>query len=106
MYCRAPQTQAQLMLAFEKQALLDQAKGAAPAVIWTTINKAAESIGLKRSRMYELINEARGAIRTVLLTSPGAKSGRRLVHLPSLISYIDRMARAQETLQAAGKAAA
>ncbi len=58
--------------------------------------------GLGRSKMTALImpsrkNGRRPAVRSVVLREPGAKRGVRLVHLPSLLEYLDRLSLEQVT---------
>ena len=49
--------------------------------------------GLSRPHIYNLIND--GLIRSACLRQPGAIRGRRLIYLPSLLAYLDRMADAE-----------
>ena len=63
---------------------------------WAKVEEAAKRIGIRSSRFYELLEEADGAIRTCLLKSPGAERGPRLIYLPSLFAYIDKVATEQE----------
>jgi hypothetical protein len=63
---------------------------------WARIPGAAQRIGIRPSRFYELVRESNGAVRTFVLKSPGATRGARLVYLPSLFSYLDKMATEQE----------
>jgi len=63
---------------------------------WARIKEAAARIGLKQTRMYELLEESNGAIRTVVLRSPGAERGPRLVYMPSVFEYLDEVCQEQE----------
>jgi len=63
---------------------------------WARVAEAARRIGIKSSRFYELLEESNGAIRTCILRSPGAERGPRLIYLPSLFAYIDKVATEQE----------
>jgi hypothetical protein len=63
---------------------------------WARIPTACAMCGIGRSRFYELLNESKGKIKTLLLKSPGATSGARLIHIPSLLGYLDSMAAKQQ----------
>jgi hypothetical protein len=63
---------------------------------WARIREAAAMIGIKRSRFYEMLGEAKGKVRTLVLKSPGATNGARLIHIPSLLGYLDSMAANQQ----------
>jgi hypothetical protein len=63
---------------------------------WARIPIACATSGIGKSRFYELLNESRGKIKTLLLKSPGARSGARLIHIPSLLAYLDSMAAEQQ----------
>jgi hypothetical protein len=83
------------MLIFEKARALAHANEGVPTQ-WVRVPVACKACGLGKTRFYELINEARGKIRTILLKSPGAQRGARLVHLPSLFTYLENLAISQE----------
>lgn len=51
---------------------------------------------LPRSSMWELIERAGGRIRTVSLRKAGASKGTRLVHLASLLDYLNTMKEGEE----------
>jgi hypothetical protein len=57
--------------------------------------EVCKALGIKKTRTYELLNEANGKIKTLVLKSPGAKKGARLIHLPSLLAYLEQMAEEQ-----------
>lgn len=84
------------MIKFEKERALAHAN-VGVATQWVRVPGACKACGLGTTRFYELMNEARGKIRTVLLKSPGAQRGARLVHLPSLLGYLDKLAEGQES---------
>jgi hypothetical protein len=63
---------------------------------WVRPIDAAAACGLRKSRLYELLNEANGRIKTLVLKSPGAKKGARLIHLPSLFTYLEQLAEQQQ----------
>ena len=63
---------------------------------WARITGAAQRIGIRPSRFYELLQESGGAVRTFVLKSPGAERGARLVYLPSLFAYLDKLASEQQ----------
>ncbi|MGA8657655.1 MAG: hypothetical protein WB586_16035 [Chthoniobacterales bacterium] len=69
---------------------------------WSRIKAAAASIGIRQSRFYELLAESNGAIRSIILKSPGAKRGAHLISLRDLYAYLDRLAE-QEVEQAAAQ---
>src|SRR5258705_2658898 len=56
---------------------------------------ACKIVGIRKTRTYELLSEAKGKIKTLVLKSPGAKKGARLIHLPSLFVYLEQMAEEQ-----------
>jgi hypothetical protein len=70
---------------------------------WARVREAAERIGIKESRFYELLNEAKGAIRTCVLKTPGAERGARLIYLPSLFIYLENLAIEQQDKNASGE---
>ena len=49
---------------------------------WARIREAAAMIGIKRSRFYEMLGEAKGKVRTLVLKSPGATSGGKINTYP------------------------
>jgi hypothetical protein len=57
--------------------------------------EACKAVGIQRTRTYELLSEAKGKIKTLVLKSPGSKKGARLIHLPSLFAYLEQMAEEQ-----------
>jgi hypothetical protein len=63
---------------------------------WVRIPAAIGACGLDKTRLYELLNEANGRIKTLVLKSPGAKKGARLIHLPSLFTYLEQLAEQQQ----------
>jgi hypothetical protein len=87
-----------IMLAIEKQQVLANAARPESTKIlpeWARVPVASRACGIGRTRLYELLNEARGKIRTCLLKSPGAERGARLIHLPSLFGYLETLAASQ-----------
>jgi hypothetical protein len=84
------------MLGFERRKILADAETKMPWPEWARVPTASKACGIGRTRLYELLNEARGAIRTCLLKSPGAERGARLIHLPSLFAYLENLAICQE----------
>ena len=86
------------MLTLERQRALAHANEN-PAPEWVRVPGAIRACGLKKTRLYELLNEARGESRTIVLKSPGAERGARLIHLPSLLRYLDAVAEEQEGLK-------
>ena len=63
---------------------------------WVRPIDAAAACGLRKSRLYELLNEAGGKIRSCVLRSPGAVRGARLINLPSLFTYLEQLADEQQ----------
>ena len=87
------------MIKFEKRAVLERADRHATTNSrpeWVRVREAAQMIGIKRSRFYEILSEAEGMIKTLVLRSKGAKSGARLIHVPSLLGYMEYLATAHE----------
>ena len=62
---------------------------------WMRFMEAANTIGLKRARMFELLKESNGEIKSCVLKSPGAKRGARLVNMTSLFGYLSDVAEYQ-----------
>jgi len=58
--------------------------------------EACKIVGIQKTRTYELLNEANGRIKTLVLKSPGAKKGARLIYLPSLFTYLEQLADEQQ----------
>jgi hypothetical protein len=83
------------MLNREKEEALNGANTVEVLPIWVRMPGACRASGLGKSRIYELLSEAGGRIKTVLLKSPGGKGGARLINLPSLLSYLDNLATAE-----------
>jgi hypothetical protein len=84
------------MLNFEREQIMATETQKTPSwPEWARIPMAVKACGIGRTRLYELLNEAKGAIKTVVLKSPGAERGARLVHLPSLFEYLDSLANSQ-----------
>jgi hypothetical protein len=63
---------------------------------WVRVPMAIKVCGLGKTRLYELLNETNGRIKTLVLKSPGAKKGARLIHLPSLFTYLEQLAEQQQ----------
>jgi hypothetical protein len=82
------------MLNLEEQAVAN-AETRLPRVEWVRVPVAMKACGIGRTRLYELLSEAKGAIRTCLLKSPGAERGARLIHLPSSLGYLEDLAKEQ-----------
>jgi hypothetical protein len=66
------------------------------ALHWVRPNKAARWCGIRKSRLYQLLLEANGQIKTCVLKSPGATRGARLINLESLLAYIEALAKQQK----------
>jgi hypothetical protein len=61
---------------------------------WSRPYEAARMCGIKKSRLYQLLTESNGQIKTCILKSPGAARGARLINLSSLLAYIEALAKA------------
>ena len=87
------------MMTFEREKIMAEAAGTTQHLPawpeWARIPVAVKACGIGRTRLYELLSEAKGAIKTVVLKSPGAERGARLVHLPSLFEYLHSLASSQ-----------
>ena len=66
-----------------------------PCLEWMRLTEAANRIGIQRARMYELLRESNGEIKSVQLKSPGAMRGARLVNMASLFAYLNDVAEQQ-----------
>lgn len=95
--------------------VLDMTQHTSPTVSVPTVpewlrlpapGKSEPHTGLKRSLLYDLI-KAR-AVKSVAIRKPGCIRGVRLIHGPSLIAYLDRLANEQacEPIEATEEAAA
>jgi hypothetical protein len=82
------------MIAIEKQRALAHANDNLKPE-WVRITGAIKVCGLQKTRLYELLNEASGKIRTLVLKSPGAQRGARLIHLPTLLGYLEGLSNEQ-----------
>lgn len=79
------------MLEFERQQM------ATNHPEWARVPVASKATGIGRTRLYELLNEAKGTVKTCVLKSPGAQRGARLIHLPSLFAYLENLSTSQAT---------
>jgi hypothetical protein len=61
---------------------------------WVGVEEACIATGLGRSRLYQLFDDV-PEIKTCSLKRPGTTKGRRLIHLPSLLGYLEELAIAQ-----------
>jgi hypothetical protein len=61
---------------------------------WVGVEEACLASGLGRSRLYQLFDDA-PEVKTCSLKRPGTTKGRRLVHLPSLLGYLEGLAMEQ-----------
>jgi hypothetical protein len=57
---------------------------------WVSVPDACTVVGIGRSSFYAHLNS--GKIRTVSLKRPGTTKGRRLIHLASLLGYLELLA--------------
>jgi hypothetical protein len=58
--------------------------------LWAGAQKTNQLVDLSRSTLYELA--AAGKIRSASLRDPGAKKGRRLFYIPSVLAFIESRA--------------
>jgi predicted DNA-binding transcriptional regulator AlpA len=60
-----------------------------PAIqpIWLRIPEASQLTGIRRSKLYLLINQS--AFKTVSLREPGQKHATRLIERESLLAFIE-----------------
>ena len=84
------------MLTIEKRQILADANCIPTQFEWVRWHRAANAAGLGKTRFYEMLNETEGEIRTLILKSPGAQRGARLVHWGSLMRYLDKLAEEQK----------
>jgi hypothetical protein len=89
------ESQGNVMLHIGKRRALEHAETPSE---WGRVTTACHVCGIGKTRLYELLKEANGAIRTCLLKSPGAERGARLIHLPSLFGYLENLAKCQEEM--------
>ncbi len=74
--------------------ILDFSNKVAVLPLWIRLPKPGSIdpvTSLPRSSMWELIERSGGRIRTVSLRKAGASKGTRLVHLASLLDYLNGM---------------
>jgi hypothetical protein len=72
--------------------------------VWIHLLEAAKTVGLCRSRFYELLDHAGpDKIKTVLIQQPNGKRGSRMIHRESLLQYFDKLADNQQGMKATGK---
>ena len=83
------------MLHYERQQLLASPTNLPAWPEWARIPVAMKASGIGKTRLYELLNEAKGDVKTLVLKSPGAERGARLIHLPSLFAYLESLASLQ-----------
>jgi hypothetical protein len=88
------------MLKIEKRQVLTNADSAPTPFEWVRWHIAANACGIGKTRFYELLNESKGEIRSLVLKSPGAERGARLVHWGSLTRYLNRLAEEQKEVAA------
>jgi hypothetical protein len=75
------------MTLIDEPEVTDQSRWIRPPVP----NKRCQYTGLSRRAFYNLLRDAKGEIKTVLLKrAPDKKRGSRLVDLRSLLAYIAR----------------
>lgn len=77
-----------------------------PTPIWTRLPYRGECkvSGLKRGKLERLCvpsarNNHRPPVRSVTLREPGQRRAMRLIHVPSLLAYLDHLADEQAAQQ-------
>jgi hypothetical protein len=75
--------------------ITETASRVAPSPEWARIPKTGETLeGLFRSQLFALIKT--GAVKSAAIKAPGAaRTGMRLIHLPSLRAWINQHAVAE-----------
>lgn len=63
-----------------------------------------KTLGIKRSRLYALVKAYPGQLKSISLTMPGKKRGRRLWHLPSLVQFMESSQQQEDEKNHADKA--
>jgi hypothetical protein len=74
--------------------ILDPTNRVALLPLWIRLPKPGDTdpiTSLPRSSLWELVQRSNGKIRTVSLRKAGATKGTRLVHLASLLDYLNGM---------------
>lgn len=74
--------------------ILDPTNRVAILPLWIRLPKPGENdpiTSLPRSSMWELVQRSGGRIRTVSLRKAGATKGTRLIHLQSLLDFLNGM---------------
>lgn len=72
--------------------VLDPTNRVALLPLWVRLPRPGDTdpiTSLPRSSMWELVQRSKGKIRTVSLRKPGATKGTRLIHLQSLLDFLD-----------------
>jgi hypothetical protein len=74
--------------------ILDPTNRVAILPVWLRLPRPGDTdpiTSLPRSSMWELVQRSDGKIRTVSLRKAGATKGTRLIHLQSLLDYLNNM---------------
>jgi hypothetical protein len=74
--------------------ILDPTNRVALLPLWIRLPKPGDTdpiTSLPRSSLWELVQRSKGGIRTVSLRRAGATKGTRLIHLQSLLDYLNGM---------------
>jgi hypothetical protein len=61
---------------------------------WASVEETCEIASFGRSRLYQLLDD-HPEVKTLSLKRPGKTKGRRLIHIPSLLSFMERTADTQ-----------
>jgi len=72
---------------------------------WVRLPKPGERrLGMARSSWMDLIKNPKAKIRSIVIKQPGAQRGIRLVFLPSVRGYFEKLAAEQNNAQACSEA--
>ena len=76
----------------QNRTVTEAAARVAPNAEWARIPKTGATLeGLHRSQLFALVKS--GAVKSAAIKQPGAaRTGRRLIHLPSLRAWIEQHA--------------
>ena len=80
--------------------VLDPTNRVALLPVWIRLPKPGDTdpiTSLPRSSLWELVQRSKGQIRTVSLRRPGATKGTRLIHLQSLLDFLNGITGEEES---------
>jgi hypothetical protein len=53
--------------------------------------------GMSRTTLFEIIQDPQSGVRTAVIRKPGRTRGLRLIFVPSLMAYLDRLSGVKAT---------